>query len=90
MARYYISGPPASPIARIIASILGVLVVVGAIIFGFFLLAAAAALGLLLWIGLSVRGWWLRRKVGEKSRPEAGKESDVIEAEYTVISRRRD
>lgn len=90
MAKYYISPPPVSPLGRIIASVLGLVVIIGAVIFGFFLLAAAAALGLLLWAGLAMRGWWLRRKGAEQPRAAGRGESEVIEAEYTVISRRRD
>lgn len=91
MAKYYISPPPVSPLGRIIASILGLVFIIGAVIFGFFLLAAAAALGLLFWAGLAIRGWWLRRRKGaQKSRSQGPHETEVIEAEYTVISRRRD
>lgn len=90
MVKYYISPPPVSPLGRIIASILGLVFVIGAVIFGFFLLAAAAALGLLFWAGLAIRGWWIRRKGVKNSRTQRQHESDVIEAEYTVISRRRD
>ena len=90
MAKYYITGPAMSPFSRIVASIVGVLVVAGAIVFGFFVLAVVAVLGLLLWIGMVIRGWWLRRKGVETPTPVSENSSDSIEAEYTVISRRRD
>jgi hypothetical protein len=88
--RYYISPPPTSPLARLLGSIFAVLVIAGAIVFGLFVLAAAVGLGLLLWTGMAIRGWWLRRKgLGRPPGPRDRK-SETIEAEYTVISRRRD
>lgn len=88
--RYYISPPPASPLTRILGTVFAVLVIAGAVVFGLFVLAAAVGLGLLLWAGLAIRGWWLRRKrpAGDGGRP--GGPSQTIDAEYTVISRRRD
>lgn len=88
--KYYISPPPASPLARIIASLFAAVAIVLAIVFGLFVLAAAVGLGLLAWLGLVIRAWWLRRKgvaAPGKSRPG---DSGVIEAEYKVVSRRRD
>lgn len=88
--KYYISPPPASPLTRILASVFAVMVLVGAFIFGLFVLAAAVGVGLLLWIGLAIRGWWLRRDGVKKSSGRRAGDSESIEAEYTVISRRRD
>lgn len=94
MPRYYISAPPANPLSRILAAVFAVLLLVGAVVFGVFVFAVIAALGLISWVALSVRRWWLGRK-GVESPPSAKSEqpadsSNVIDAEYTVISRRRD
>lgn len=88
--KYYISPPPASPLARILGTVFAVLVIAGAIVFGLFVLAAAVGLGLLLWAGLSIRGWWLGRKHPGAGGRGPGGPSQSIDAEYTVISRRRD
>lgn len=88
--KYYISPPPVSPLARVLGSIFAVLVIAGAIVFGLFVLAAAVGLGLLLWTGMAIRGWWLRRRGFGTPRGKPGDRSQTIEAEYTVISRRRD
>lgn len=94
MTRYYISPPPMNPIARIIASLFGVLLIVGAVIFGFFVLVGGVVLGLVAWTGFAIRRWWLRRKgvdVSPRAPPgSTPNQSETIEAEYTVISRRRD
>lgn len=80
--RYYsLNAPPMSPLSRVLASILGLLAVVGAFFFGLFILAVVIGLGALAWIGLAIRTWWLKRQ------GLTGAGDDIIEAEYTVISR---
>jgi len=87
----YISRPPLNPLTRLIASVIAVLAVVGAFMLGMMALAVAMVTGLLFWAGLRLRMWWLRRKTGSsrppRSRPQ---ESQVIEAEYKVVSREED
>ncbi len=94
---YYISPPPMNPLSRLLAALLAALALVGAFFFGIFVLAFAAGLGLLAWLFLSVRMWWMRKKgagTGPVNGPEHGQASsvgenrrDIIDAEYTVISR---
>ena len=90
-----------NPLSRILASLLAVLAVVGAFFFGLVVLALAVGLGLLAWLGLTLRMWWLRRRLGGRAAEgpaEAGpgtagpngREDDVIEADYEVVSRRKD
>ncbi|MDX1556052.1 MAG: hypothetical protein R3212_08505 [Xanthomonadales bacterium] len=81
----------------ILGSIFAILVVVGMFIFGFFVLVAAVVLGILGWIAFSLRRWWLRRNGAESAgetvqtgAEQANRTSEIIEAEYTVISRRRE
>lgn len=88
--RYYISPPPVSPLTRIIASVFAVLAIAGAVFLGLFVLAAAVAFGLLAWLGFTLRLWWLRRKRKAESPQDPTDQSKIIDAEYTVISRRRD
>jgi len=90
---YYISQPPMNPLSRLLAALLAVLALVGAFFFGIFVLAFAAGLGLLAWLVLSVRMWWLRKKgmVGSAgAEPVAGSREDrddITDVEYTVVSR---
>ncbi len=80
-----------NPISRIIASLVAILVIVGAFIFGIFVLAAVVVLGLVGWVAFAIRRWWLRRQgISPGEQPETVRESEIIEAEYTVISRRRE
>ena len=86
----YISPPKISPLGRVLGAVFGLLVLAGFLVFGFFVLLAALALGLLAWAWLAVRALWLRRKQPAPGPDRPVAESEIIEAEYTVISRRRD
>jgi len=98
---YRLPPPPMNPLSRILASLLAVLAVVGALFFGLVVLALAVGLGLLAWLGLALRMWWLRRRLsgssakgsaeaGPRTAAPGGREDDVIEADYEVVSRRKD
>lgn len=90
MPRYYISAGQVNPVSRILAGIFAVLAIVGAVVFGVIVLAVVLGLGILFWVSLSIRGWWQRRKSGAIPPDSGNANPDVIEAEYTVISRRRE
>jgi len=102
--QYYIGPPPMNPLARLLAGILAVLALAGAFFFGVFVLALAVGVGLIAWVGLWLRMLWLRRKLsgsGVDSVADSAAEQrhgaaqrhrneDVIDAEYTVVSRDED
>lgn len=89
-----------NPLSRLLAAIVGALVLVGAFTFGFFILLAAVAFGLVAWLVIWLRFWWIKRKLGAAGdaspldfgqppgasgqRADSG---DVIDAEYEVVSR---
>lgn len=96
----YVSGPPGNPLTRLLAGLVGVLALVGAVFFGLFVFAAAIGIGLVGWAVLSLRMWWIRRKLraagvrpqdpfGPAAGPGAGPDGrrDAIDAEYEVVSR---
>ena len=64
--------------------------------FGFVLLAVALAVGLVAFLVIQLRFWWLRRKFGVDAnappRPpsQPGEDSNLIDAEYEVVSREED
>lgn len=82
-----------NPIARVIAAVIAVLVFAGAFFFGLVLLAVIIGLGLLAWIGIRLRMWWIMRQMPAaetaSSHPAPGK-SEAIDAEYTVVSKKQD
>lgn len=73
-----------NPLSRVLAGLLGVLALVGAFFFGLVVVALAVGLGLLAWLTLALRLWWLRRQ-----QPGA-RGDEVLDADYEVISRRED
>lgn len=89
---YYISQPPMNPVSRIVAAMVAAVALVGAFFFGLLVLALIVGLGLLLWLGFWLRLWWLRRHLPqEKTTAESsGEQGEIIDAEYKVVSRRRD
>jgi hypothetical protein len=90
-----------NPVSRILAGLLATLVLVAAFFFGMIVLGVAVTLGVVAWIVLSLRIWWARRQLNQRGPGddvhEAGRQDpakpgarDVIEADYEVISRRKD
>ena len=101
--QYQLNPPPMNPLARLLAAIVGGLALVGAFFFGFFILLAALAMGLIAWAAIWLRFWWIRRKLvatgqvppgfgGEPNgRPGTSSRSgDVIDGDYEVVSRDED
>lgn len=89
-SKYYISPPPMNPVTRVLAAVFTALALLGAFFFGFVIFIAALGMGLILWLVLAVRGWWLRRKGAPARQASAASYRETIDAEYTVISKRRD
>lgn len=88
---YYLHPPPKGPLARIVASIIAIFVLVGAVMLGMvvFLVIAGLALvaGVIIWLRIA----WIKRRLREQgvdlserttSPPDSG---HVIDAEYTVV-----
>ena len=73
-----------NPLSRLLAGILAVLALAGAFFFGVFVLVFAVSLGFVAWLSLWIRMWWIRRK-GIRPVDQKG---EIIDAEYTVITRR--
>ena len=89
---YYISQAPTNPVSRLIAALVAVLALVGAFFFGLVVLALVFGFGVIFWLGIRLRMWWIGRRMpgtgnGMGNAPGDG---EVIDAEYTVVSKRRD
>lgn len=89
---YYISQQPLNPVMRIFAALFAVLAFVGAFFFGLIILAVVVGIGLLLWLGIRLRMWWIMRHMprSEVPPPVQPAHHEVIEAEYTVVSKEQD
>jgi hypothetical protein len=91
-----------NPLSRLLASVLAVVVLAGALFFGVVVFLTALGLGLVAWAVLWLRIWWIRRRVGRSGEsgpagsqpprsqqpPRTDGPGAVIEGEYTVVSDR--
>lgn len=91
-------GKPPGLLARILLSIVAVIVLVSAAFLGAVFFLAALGLFVVGTIVMAIRLWWLRRQVeaamrrGEQPaarRPGEQRSEDVIEGEYHVMSEER-
>ena len=92
---YYINPPPQGPFARVMASIVAALVLIGAVMFGLVAFLVIAALAVVAGIVIWLRVWWLKRRLEkegfkphERQVPEPT--GHVIDAEYTVVEEHDD
>lgn len=94
--RYVIGPPPPHPVARLFAGLLAILALIAAFFFGMIVLAVAIGVGLIVWLLIRTRLWWLQRqgRIPRHGRqPGQGGDAtggQVIEGEYKVVSRRKD
>ena len=81
-----------NPLSRALAAVMAVLALVAAFFFGLIVLAVAVGTGLLFWLGIRLRLWWMMRHLPPGDAAPAGtpEKGEVIEAEYTVVSRDED
>jgi hypothetical protein len=93
---YYISPPPQNPLARIVAAIITVFALIGAFMIGMAALLVVAGIALVAGIAIWLRVAWIKRKL-RKSGIDLNMKMDiprnssqVIDAEYTVISKHQD
>jgi hypothetical protein len=88
---YYLHPPPQGPLARIVASIIAVFVLVGAVMLGMVALLVIAGLALVTGVAVWLRIIWIKRRLknsGVDLRGEAAGHAasgHVIDAEYTVV-----
>ena len=89
--KYYISPPPMNPVSRLLAAIMAVLVVAAVVFFGLAVLIILVAGFSLFALVLCLRSWWFGRANSESGQGQTTSVPDgtVIDAEYTVVSRRR-
>lgn len=98
---YYISPPPQGPLARIIAGIVAVFVLIGAFMIGMVALLVVVGVGLIAGIAIWLRVAWIKRQLRKSgvdldadarrsATGSANVSGQVIDAEYTVIKKREE
>ena len=81
-----------NPLSRALAAVTAVLALVAAFFFGLIVLALAVGIGMAFWLGVRLRLWWMRRHLPpvDPAPSSTPKKGEVIDGEYTVVSRRKD
>lgn len=89
---FYINQAPTNPVSRVLGVIVAILTLLGAFFFGLVILMVIFGLGLLLYLGMRLRMWWIMRHMPapEPAPERTADQGEVIEAEYKVISTKRD
>lgn len=92
--RIYTVRPPANPIVQVLYFLVGGILLIGAVILGAFVLAFVLGFAVVAGLIVYARFWWLSRKLA-KGRGSSGggrggpsSRSELLEAEYTVVSER--
>ena len=93
---YYLNPPPQGPLTRLIASIVAVIVLIGAVMLGMVALLVIAGVALVAGLAIWLRVAWIKRQlrkggvnldVDRDAHKDTTRESGhVIDAEYTVVA----
>lgn len=83
--------PAGSPLANLLVIVAGALTIAVSVVVGFVALVALAGFVLIVAVVISVRTWWLRRKMArnDDQAPDARSQqpSAVIEGEFKVLGK---
>ncbi len=82
--KLFIAGPAGSQVVKLVAMVLGLVMVISAVVLGFLVLGVLLALLLVGWIGFSVRRWLQPSRSGARG-PARVRPGDALEGEYTVL-----
>ncbi len=77
-----------NPLVQIAAIVVVVLVTVGAVFLGAIVLSFFVGLAILAWLGLTIRLWWLRRRMRRSDTGRSAQGGEILEVEYTVVEER--
>lgn len=84
--RLLMNGHTASPVAKLVALVLGMIMVISAVVLGFLVLGVLLALLLVGWIGFSLRRW-LQPTARDDGGRRQMRPGEPLEGEYTVIQK---
>jgi hypothetical protein len=92
--RIYTIRPPGNPILQVLYFLAGGILLIGAVILGAFVLAIVLGFAVVAGLIIYARVWWLSRKLAKErgasraARGGSSSGSELLEAEYTVVSER--
>lgn len=94
--RQFTFGASGNPLVQVVSLLVFGVFAVAAVIMGAFVLLAFLGVAIIGFVVLSVRGWWLRRKLRGRAAPFAAERpppggvergARLIEAEYVVVKK---
>ena len=80
-----INPPPQSPLTRVIGGILAVITLIGAFMLGMVALLVVAGVGVIAGVAIWLRVAWIQHQIRKNAVGTTN--NDVIDAEYTVVSK---
>ena len=88
--QYHLNPPPQGPLARLVAGIIAIFVLVGAVMLGMVAFLIIAGLALLAGIAIWLRVAWIKRRLKKQGvnlhdAEIRDKPGHVIDAEYTIV-----
>ncbi|HEY5622341.1 MAG TPA: hypothetical protein VIV14_01185 [Gammaproteobacteria bacterium] len=79
---------PQNPIVRALAALVALLAAIGAIFLGAVVVFFLVGFAVLVWVIVSVRLWWLGRKMTRRDGGREPSAGEIVEVEYTVVEER--
>ncbi len=77
-----------NPLVQIAAIVVAALVVVGAVLLGAVVLSFFIGFAILVWLVLTIRLWWLRRRMRRGETSDGTQRGEIVGVEYTVVEER--
>src|SRR5690606_12575318 len=87
--RLYAFGVSGNPLVQVLSLLAFGIVLIGAVLMGAVILSFLFGVAVVGAIAFSIRMWWVKRRLGRRRGPAAGRASGrLIHTEYTVVTDR--
>ena len=77
-----------NPLVQIAAIVVSALVIVGAVLLGAVVLSFFVGFAVLVWLVVTLRLWWLRRRLRRGETGHGTRSGEIVGVEYTVVEER--
>jgi membrane protein implicated in regulation of membrane protease activity len=77
-----------NPLVQIAAMVVAALIIVGAVLLGAVVLSFFVGFAVLVWLVLTIRLWWLRRRMRRGETSHGTQRGEIVGVEYTVVEER--
>ena len=77
-----------NPLVQIAAVVVAAFIVIGAVFLGAIVLSFFVGFAILVWLVLTIRFWWLRRRMRWSETSHGTRRGEIVGVEYTVVEER--